>query len=484
MGKIQKIMMAEGTAVYAYGGKMYSGKQMKQICNQGGGIFTDPDDRMIIDELNDLSLNDGEQKERPNDFAMGMNGNMSRGGSTLADIRSKPGGSNVGKDRKTSSAGEGPFVGPKGGAPAGSFPVTNERQARAALSYSRNAPNPSGIKNAVYKIAHSKDWFQNGGLKEANNKGNTGVDDPTVKKREPYLPADYKKKKHKYDTAKPPAPGMVKQGVVNGKIQWGYPEGDFSEFNKQPTTSNSEQTKNTTKTPSLQESMKPYPIMGNYGDIIGVDKNISDDASGITYGEGISIDANGNVVYKSKEYLKALQSPGFVDASGKYIDQQWKAPVKTQTQQQTTGTQQVKESPSIQTNETGSTEARDKIKSYQSYLNSLGANLSVDGIWGPKTQAAYDQFVKNKQSVQQKQSYQEPEGPITFTTPQTGGKPMTFNSTQEYYDFISRKGKSQRQTPSENAALYQAILRSQNKTKAPVKKSPYSHLNKKLQPST
>jgi hypothetical protein len=483
MGKIQKIMMAEGSAVYAYGGKMYSGKQMKQICNQGGGIFTDADDRMIIDELNDLSLNDGQQKERPNDFAMGMYGNMNQGGNTLADIRSKPGGSNVGKDRKTSSADQGPFVGPKGGAPAGSFPVTNEKQARAALSYSRNAPNPGGIKNAVYKIAHSKGWFQNGGPNENGNEGKTGIEDPTITKRTPYVPQDYKKKKEEYYSAKPPYPGMVKQGTVNGKIQWGYPENnDFSQFNKQP---NTDQSKVTAKTPSLQESINPsYKIMGNYGDVIGMDKNISDDASGISYGEGISVDASGNVVYKSKEYLKALQSPGFVDASGKYLNQQQKPPVSKQTQQQqTTGTQQVSSTPSTQTNQVSTTKANDKVKSYQTYLNSLGANIAVDGIWGPKTQAAYDQFVKNKQSVQQNQSYQEPEGPITFITPQTGGKPMTFNSTQEYYDFISGKGKKQ-QSSSKNTALYQTILRSQNKINASAKQNPYSHLNKKLQPTT
>lgn len=55
----------------------------------------------------------------------------------------KPGGSNVGKYKK------GPFCGPAGGAPKGSFPVNTRKRAVAALAYARNAPNPSGIKRCV-----------------------------------------------------------------------------------------------------------------------------------------------------------------------------------------------------------------------------------------------------------------------------------------------------------------------------------------------
>lgn len=74
----------------------------------------------------------------------------------LEDIREKPGGSNVGKDRETSDADEGPFCGPAGGAPKGSYPVTNAKQARAAKAYAHNAPNPEGIKKCVDRIMGKK----------------------------------------------------------------------------------------------------------------------------------------------------------------------------------------------------------------------------------------------------------------------------------------------------------------------------------------
>jgi hypothetical protein len=74
--------------------------------------------------------------------------------------RKKPGGSNVGKKRKTSSAGKGPFCGPSGGAPSGSYPVTNKKQWRAAKSYSRHAPNPGGIKACADRVARKKGWMK------------------------------------------------------------------------------------------------------------------------------------------------------------------------------------------------------------------------------------------------------------------------------------------------------------------------------------
>lgn len=57
----------------------------------------------------------------------------------------RPGGSNVGKYKK------GPFCGPSGGAPAGSYPVNTAKRAKAALAYARHAPNPGGIKKCVCK---------------------------------------------------------------------------------------------------------------------------------------------------------------------------------------------------------------------------------------------------------------------------------------------------------------------------------------------
>jgi len=66
------------------------------------------------------------------------------------DVRKKPGGSNVGKYPGERT------IGPSGGAPAGSYPITkdgklNEGRGRAALAYARHAPNPAGIKAAVYR---------------------------------------------------------------------------------------------------------------------------------------------------------------------------------------------------------------------------------------------------------------------------------------------------------------------------------------------
>ena len=55
----------------------------------------------------------------------------------------KPGGSNAGKYKK------GPFCGPAGGAPKGTYPVNTVKRAKAALAYARHAPNPSGIRNCV-----------------------------------------------------------------------------------------------------------------------------------------------------------------------------------------------------------------------------------------------------------------------------------------------------------------------------------------------
>lgn len=60
--------------------------------------------------------------------------------------RKKPGGSNVGNYPKVKT-----FAGPSGGAPAGSFPINNMTRAKSALQLAHNAPNPAGIKRAVYK---------------------------------------------------------------------------------------------------------------------------------------------------------------------------------------------------------------------------------------------------------------------------------------------------------------------------------------------
>lgn len=64
------------------------------------------------------------------------------------EMEKKAGSSNVGKYPNVKPS---EFAGPKGGASAGSFPIDTEKRAKAALSYARNAPNPEGIKKAVYK---------------------------------------------------------------------------------------------------------------------------------------------------------------------------------------------------------------------------------------------------------------------------------------------------------------------------------------------
>lgn len=77
---------------------------------------------------------------------------LKRAGGTLAQIRRRPGGSNVGK--KTFANGKkrtGPYAGPSGGAPSGSYPIPDIGHARAALRLSGHAPNPGGIKAAVYR---------------------------------------------------------------------------------------------------------------------------------------------------------------------------------------------------------------------------------------------------------------------------------------------------------------------------------------------
>lgn len=82
--------------------------------------------------------------------------NKKRGGQLskeyIEKARQKPGGSNVGKKTFASGAPRtGPYAGPSGGAPKGSYPIPDIKHARSALALAHNAPNPSGIKAAVYK---------------------------------------------------------------------------------------------------------------------------------------------------------------------------------------------------------------------------------------------------------------------------------------------------------------------------------------------
>jgi hypothetical protein len=64
----------------------------------------------------------------------------------------KPGGSNVG-DKKFADGTKrvGHYAGPSGGAPKGSYPIPDKKHAKSALSLAHHAPNPAGIKAAVYR---------------------------------------------------------------------------------------------------------------------------------------------------------------------------------------------------------------------------------------------------------------------------------------------------------------------------------------------
>tara|TARA_R110000787_G_scaffold243163_1_gene349104 strand:- start:804 stop:1073 length:270 start_codon:yes stop_codon:yes gene_type:complete len=66
-------------------------------------------------------------------------------GSTKND--EKAGGSNAGKYDSS----EGPFCGPAGGAPKGTYPVGTLKRGKSAIKLAHNAPNPMGIKSCVYK---------------------------------------------------------------------------------------------------------------------------------------------------------------------------------------------------------------------------------------------------------------------------------------------------------------------------------------------
>ena len=63
-------------------------------------------------------------------------------------MRSKKGSSNAGK-YKTVSPKE--FAGKAGGASKVSFPINTIKRARNALARAHYAPNPAGIRSAVYK---------------------------------------------------------------------------------------------------------------------------------------------------------------------------------------------------------------------------------------------------------------------------------------------------------------------------------------------
>lgn len=89
------------------------------------------------------------KKEKPKAYAstkIAKGVSVKRG--TLEKMRSKKGSSNTGKYKDVSPES---FAGKSGGANKYSFPINTLARARNALARSHFAPNPSGIKAAVYK---------------------------------------------------------------------------------------------------------------------------------------------------------------------------------------------------------------------------------------------------------------------------------------------------------------------------------------------
>jgi hypothetical protein len=117
---------------------------------------------LLIQKHAPAIMHDEQSGVPPRDSAFQIHRRWLAGGLTAemsdAEAHEKPGGSNVGKERETSGAHEGPFCGPAGGAPAGSYPITNKKQVGAAKSYAHNAPNPSGIKACAERIAKKRGW--------------------------------------------------------------------------------------------------------------------------------------------------------------------------------------------------------------------------------------------------------------------------------------------------------------------------------------
>lgn len=74
--------------------------------------------------------------------------NMKIGWGDEKKLEKRAGGSNVGEYKDVTKKN---FAGPSGGAPPGSYPINTMKRAKSALKLAHNAPNPAGIKAAVYK---------------------------------------------------------------------------------------------------------------------------------------------------------------------------------------------------------------------------------------------------------------------------------------------------------------------------------------------
>jgi hypothetical protein len=63
-------------------------------------------------------------------------------------LEKKPGGSATGEYKNVKKS---DFAGKAGGTSPYSYPINTLKRARAALAYARHAPDPAGIRRAVYK---------------------------------------------------------------------------------------------------------------------------------------------------------------------------------------------------------------------------------------------------------------------------------------------------------------------------------------------
>ncbi len=73
---------------------------------------------------------------------------MKESAAKVRSAREKPGGSNVGEYKSVAKKS---FAGTAGGAPKGSYPINALARAKSALKLAHNAPNPGGIRRAVFK---------------------------------------------------------------------------------------------------------------------------------------------------------------------------------------------------------------------------------------------------------------------------------------------------------------------------------------------
>ncbi len=97
----------------------------------------------------------------------------------------------------------------------------------------------------------------------------------------------------------------------------------------------------------------------------------------------------------------------------------------------------------------------EKVRSYQEMLRSYGYDIKADGAWGPKTQAAYESYIKAKASGTAK--------PATVTPAQTTSKSYseTWNYTPEQWDKSMAENKAR---PAVNSVMATA----DNMKKTPI----------------